>query len=101
MKTPFSDVRREGPPGPLSGVRVLDVSAYIAGPYGCTLLADQGAEGFSASGSNWDSATRGDVCRRGRRSLPSTFVSLLLEGTEFLSPRKGAAWRRQGREHQF
>jgi crotonobetainyl-CoA:carnitine CoA-transferase CaiB-like acyl-CoA transferase len=28
----------------LNGVRVLDLSAYIAGPYGCTLLADQGAE---------------------------------------------------------
>jgi crotonobetainyl-CoA:carnitine CoA-transferase CaiB-like acyl-CoA transferase len=25
-------------------VRVLDLSAYIAGPYGCTLLADMGAE---------------------------------------------------------
>lgn len=33
-----------GATGPLSGVRVLDLSAYIAGPYGCTLLADQGAE---------------------------------------------------------
>ena len=29
---------------PLSGFKVLDLSAYIAGPYGCNLLADMGAE---------------------------------------------------------
>jgi formyl-CoA transferase len=32
------------PRGPLSNVKILDLSAYIAGPYGCSLLADLGAE---------------------------------------------------------
>lgn len=32
------------PQGPLSGVRVLEFSQVIAGPFGCMMLADQGAQ---------------------------------------------------------
>ena len=40
----FRSPNRAEASGPLAGVKALDLSAYIAGPYGCTLLADQGAD---------------------------------------------------------
>lgn len=43
-QVPSALPKRSGADGPLSGIRVIDMSAYIAGPYGCSLLADQGAE---------------------------------------------------------
>ncbi len=32
------------PTGPLAGVRIIDLSAVISGPFGTTMLADQGAD---------------------------------------------------------
>jgi formyl-CoA transferase len=36
-------VQKQQRGGPLSGITILDLSAYLAGPYGCTLLGDMGA----------------------------------------------------------
>ena len=49
---------------PLSGIKVLDLSAYIAGPYGCKLLADMGAEVIKIE------APDGDNLRKYPSTLP-------------------------------
>jgi crotonobetainyl-CoA:carnitine CoA-transferase CaiB-like acyl-CoA transferase len=53
-----------GPAGPLSGVTVLDLSSYLAGPYGCTLLADLGANVIKIE------APQSDMLRQFPSSLP-------------------------------
>ena len=65
MKT----VSRTG--GPLAGITVIDLSAYIAGPYGCALLADLGAEVIKVEPPGGDTL----------RHYPSTLVA---EGRAFL-----------------
>ena len=62
--------------GPLAGVRVLDLSGYIAGPYGCTLLADQGAEVIKIEPPEGDNL----------RKYPSTLAA---EGRAFLGVNRG------------
>lgn len=62
--------------GPLSGIRVLDLSGYIAAPYGCTLLADQGADVIKIEPPGGDNL----------RKYPSTLEA---EGRAFLGVNRG------------
>lgn len=64
--------------GPLSGIKVLDLSAYIAGPYGCSLLADLGAEVIKVEPPDGDNL----------RKYPSTLEA---ESRAFLGVNRGKA----------
>ena len=64
------------PAGPLDGIKVLDLCSYLAGPYGCTLLADFGADVIKIE------SPQGDMLRQ----FPS---SLAGESRFFLGTNRG------------
>ncbi len=57
--------------GPLAGTVVLDLTSYLAGPYGCTLLADMGADVIKVE------APSGDMMRNYPSTLPNESRSFL------------------------
>ncbi|MVT54234.1 CoA transferase [Bradyrhizobium yuanmingense] len=70
-------------PGPLNGVRVLDLTAVVSGPYATMFLADQGADVLKIEPTSGDGTRRSRTlidaagefsalflsCNRGKRSL--------------------------------
>ena len=72
MTTDPAGRRPSRSPGPLDGVKMLDLCSYLAGPYGCTLLADLGADVIKIE------SPQGDMLRQFPSSLPgeARFFSL-------------------------
>src|SRR5690606_35291923 len=63
----ITDMARQGDPlPPLHGLKVLDLGAYLAGPFACMMLADLGAEVIKVE------APAGDAMRRLGRIFSGT-----------------------------
>lgn len=60
-------------PGPLDGVRIVDLTQMIAGPLATMILADQGAEVIKVENPKGGDHTR--VVSRGRKGLSASFLN--------------------------
>lgn len=66
VNTPLPPVGKPPSLPPLHGLKVLDLGAYLAGPFACMLLADLGAEVIKVE------APKGDAMRRLERIFSGT-----------------------------
>ncbi len=62
-------------PGPLTGIRVLDLSAVVSGPFGAMWLADQGADVIKIEDTGLGDITRGNARGAGHHGLNGLYVN--------------------------
>ena len=70
--------------GPLAGFRVLDMSAVISGPWGASILADQGADVIKIEGPAGPDLTRGlgSSPAEGMAGMYTTYIVFIIHNID-------------------